>query len=207
MTTATRTAWRPRWALAFLASVLAVLIAAFGAAPASAATTRGAQDGVGASTSAGQVAVGLSASISAGQQLGSDPPRPQIVVATGVAAGTAVRGGAGPVRQGAAGVQRTIDDLEAAGGRVLGREVTVEAGGVRTRPDLFVELPCGTRCFLEVKTGPGAGLTPNQTVGFPAIRSGGAVPRGGNAAAAGLTPGVPMGPTPVWVVHQPWPLQ
>ncbi len=25
-------------------------------------------------------------------------------------------------------------------------------------------------------------------------------------AAAGLTPGVPMGPTPVWVVHQPWPL-
>ncbi len=26
---------------------------------------------------------------------------------------------------------------------------------------------------------------------------------GGNS----LTPGVPMGPTPVWVVHQPWPLQ
>ena len=118
----------------------------------------------------------------------------------------ATRGGAGPVAQGAAGVERTVDDLEAAGGRVLGRETTIEAGGVRTKPDLYAELPCGTRCFLEVKTGPSAGLTPNQTVGYPAIRAGGGIPRGGNAAAAGLTPGVPMPPTPVWVVHQPWPL-
>jgi len=116
------------------------------------------------------------------------------------------RGGAGPVRQGEAGVQRTVDDLEAAGGRVLGREVTVEAGGVRTRPDLFVELPCGTMCFIEVKTGPRARLTPNQSTGFPVIRAGGAVPRGANAAGAGLVPGVPMGPTRVWTVHQSWPL-
>ena len=83
---------------------------------------------------------------------------------------------------------------------------SLEAGGVRTRPDLFVELPCGARCFLEVKTGPGAGLTRNQATGFPSIRSSGAVPRGANAAAAGLTPGVPMGPTPVWIVRPPWPL-
>lgn len=126
---------------------------------------------------------------------------------TDVAANAGARGGAGPVSQGAAGVERTVADLKAAGGRVLGREVTVEAGGVRTRPDLFVELPCGTKCFIEVKTGPSAGLTPNQATGFPAIRSSGAIPRGRNAAAAGLTPGVPMGPTPVWTVWQPWPLR
>ncbi|MGH3937264.1 MAG: hypothetical protein ACRDTG_01300, partial [Pseudonocardiaceae bacterium] len=117
-----------------------------------------------------------------------------------------VRGGAGPVRQGAAGVQRTVDDLEASGGRVLGREITIEAGGVRTRPDLFVELPSGQPAFLEVKTGPSAGLTPNQTTAFPQIAAQGGVPRGANAAAAGLTPGTAIGPTPVWVVHQPWPL-
>ncbi len=85
MTTATRTAWRPRWVLVFLAAVLAVLVAAFGAAPASAATAPGAQNAVGVSTSAGQVAVGPSVGIGAGQRLGNDPPRAQIVVATGVA--------------------------------------------------------------------------------------------------------------------------
>ncbi len=122
------------------------------------------------------------------------------------AATDAARGGLGPVRQGAAGVERAVADLEAAGGRVLGREVTIEAGGVRTRPDLFAELPSGQQAFLEIKTGASAGLTPNQTAAFPQIWTQGGVPRGANAAAAGLTPGVPIGPTPVWTVHYPWPL-
>jgi len=30
--------------------------------------------------------------------------------------------------------------------------------------------------------------------------------RGANAAAAGLTPGMPIGPMPVWTVYYPWPL-
>ena len=85
---------------------------------------------------------------------------------------------------------------------MLGREITVEAGGVRTRPDLYVEQPCGTRCFVEVKNGLSAGLTPNQRAAFPVIQSTGGVPVGANAAAAGLTPGVPIGPTPVWVVYR-----
>ncbi|MFT3838512.1 MAG: RHS repeat-associated core domain-containing protein [Myxococcaceae bacterium] len=123
----------------------------------------------------------------------------------GVAA-AAAGGGLGPVRQGAAGVARAVADLEGAGGRVLGREVTIESGGVRTRPDLFVELPSGQQVFLEIKTGPSAGLTPNQAAAFPKIWTQGGVPRGANAAAAGLTPGVPIGPTPVWTVHYPWPL-
>ncbi|HEY0259680.1 MAG TPA: hypothetical protein VGC18_07505 [Lacisediminihabitans sp.] len=85
----TRRAHLRRWIPALLAAVLAVAIGLLGAAPASAATGSAAQNGVGASTSASQVTVGPSASISAGQRLGHDPPQPQIVVATGVAAETA----------------------------------------------------------------------------------------------------------------------
>jgi hypothetical protein len=66
------------------------------------------------------------------------------------------RGGVGPLRHGQAGVDAVAADIEAAGSRVVGREITVEARGV---------------------------------------------PVGANAAAAGLTQGVPIGPTPVWVVH------
>lgn len=116
------------------------------------------------------------------------------------------KGGVGSVRQGAAGVGQAVADLEAAGGRVLGREVTIEAGGVRTRPDVFVELASGQRVFLEIKTGASAKRTRNQAKAFPQIWTQGGVPRGANAAAAGLTPGVPIGPTPVWTVHYPWPL-
>lgn len=86
MTTATCTAWRPRWALAFLAAVLAVAVGLFGAAPASAATASAAETRVGASASTATVAVGPSANITAGQRLGNDPPQPGIVVATSVAA-------------------------------------------------------------------------------------------------------------------------
>ena len=115
-------------------------------------------------------------------------------------------GGAGPVLQGQAGVEAAIADIEAAGGRILGREITIEAGGVTTRPDLFAELPSGQQVFIEVKTGASAGYTPNQIAAFPEIWATGGIPRGANAAAAGLTPGVPLGPTPVWTVHYPWPL-
>ncbi len=114
--------------------------------------------------------------------------------------------GAARVLQGQAGVDRAIADLEAAGGRVLGREITLDVNGVRTRPDLFVRLPNGQQTFLEVKTGPQAALTRNQGLAYPGIRSGGAVPAGQNAAEAGLTPGQPLGPIPVWVVRIPWPL-
>jgi len=91
MTTRARRTHSPRWALAFLAAAGAVLVAVFGAAPASAATAPGAQTRVGTSTSAGQVVVGASASVVAGQRLGNDPPQAGIVVATGVAANTAPR--------------------------------------------------------------------------------------------------------------------
>ncbi len=99
MTAGARHTDRPRGVLAFLAAVLAVVLGVFGAGPASAATTHAAQNAVGASTSAVQnavgastsavqVVVGPSAGVVAGQQLGNDPPQPQIAVATGVAAKT-----------------------------------------------------------------------------------------------------------------------
>lgn len=116
-------------------------------------------------------------------------------------------GGRGPVAQGAAGVNQAIADLEAAGGRVLGREITLDVGNVRTRLDLCCELPNKSMVFLEVKTGEYADLTKNQAAAFPNIWTTGAVPAGANAAAAGFTPGVPIGPTPVWVVHYSWPLK
>jgi RHS repeat-associated protein len=115
--------------------------------------------------------------------------------------------GSGPVRQGAAGVAQAEADLEAAGGKVLGREITIDAGSVRTRADLYVQFPNGTTGFLEVKTGPSAGLTTNQSIAYPVISSQGGVPQGANAAAAQLTPGVPIAATPVWTVYYPWPLQ
>jgi len=113
----------------------------------------------------------------------------------------AARGGAGPVLQGQAGVTRAIGEIEAGGGTILGREITLQAGTVRTRPDLLVRNADGSISFVEVKSGAGAALTPNQNAGFPIIQSGGAVPRGANAAAAGLEVGAPLPPTPVQVIR------
>jgi hypothetical protein len=128
------------------------------------------------------------------------------VAEDGSDAASAARGGAGPVRQGQAGVDRTIKDLEAAGGRVRGAEITVESGGVRVRIDLYAQLPNGQRAFIEVKTGATAGLNARQVIGYPSVIKSGGVAFGQRAAEAGFVPGRPFPPTQVWVVHQPWPL-
>lgn len=65
----------------------------------------------------------------------------------------------------------------------------------------FVEHADGTRSFVEVKNGPAARLTTNQTKAYPAIQSEGFVPRGLNAKNAGFAPGVAQGPMPVRVVY------
>jgi hypothetical protein len=113
-------------------------------------------------------------------------------------------GGAGPVLRGQAGVNQVVEFLDDAGVVIRGREVTVVTpSGVRTRPDLWIQLPSGELAFVEVKTGVAARLTPNQAAGFPEIMSQGFTPVGANAVEAGLTPGVLRGPADVWVVHQP----
>lgn len=116
------------------------------------------------------------------------------------------RGGAGPVMQGQAGVNAWADSFEASGGQVLGREVTLDVDGVRTRLDLYVKFPDGSRGFVEVKTGPTADRTTNQALAIPGIEAGGAVPAGARAAEALLRPGIELPPTTVTVVHLPWPL-
>jgi hypothetical protein len=127
----------------------------------------------------------------------------------GVDAAAAARpaiGGAGPVIQGQAGVERTVRDLEAAGGSIVGREITAEAAGVRVRVDLYAQLPHGQMAFIEVKTGEKAALSARQVIAYPAIIKDGGVAFGQRAVEAGLAAGRPFPPTQVWVVHQPWPL-
>ena len=143
MTTATRTATRPRWALTLLAAVLAVAVGVFTAGSASAVTTSAAQNGVGASHSTATVLVGPSANITAGQRLGNNLPRHRIVVATGVAA-KAVRYGPhnpGPLNDAIASTFRsssyTMTDLSEA--TTLYRVYGGQAGELgsywtRTRP-------------------------------------------------------------------------
>jgi len=115
----------------------------------------------------------------------------------------APRGGIGPVLKGQAGVERAIAQIEAEGSTVIGREITVEAGGVRTRPDLLIERFDGLLEFVEVKNGPNAGLSANQVIGFPAIRTGGGIPLGANATKANILVGTPLGPTPVRIIKFP----
>ena len=65
--------------------------------------------------------------------------------------------------------------------------------GVRARVDIVAQEPrTGLTHLVEVKTGPFAGLTPNQSFVYPAIRSGDAIPRGRRAASAGFEPGIPL---------------
>jgi RHS repeat-associated protein len=115
----------------------------------------------------------------------------------------AVRGGIGPVLKGQEGVARAMADYEATGGTVLGKEISLRAGGGLTRPDFYGESAQGIREFIEVKNGAGAALNPNQDRLFPIVQQSGAVPVGANAARAGLTPGVPIPPTPVRVITYP----
>jgi len=77
--------------------------------------------------------------------------------------------------QGRWGVARAVAQIEAQGGRVVGREITVEAGGVRARPDLLVQRANGDLEFVEVKTG-SSRLTANQQAVYPRMQLGGAVP-------------------------------
>lgn len=115
----------------------------------------------------------------------------------------AARGGIGPVLKGQAGVERAIVRAQARGETVLGREITIETSVGRTRPDLLTRTPEGNLRFIECKNGPCAALTTRQREAFPLIQSQGGIPRGGNAAAAGLEPGVPIGPTEILIERFP----
>jgi hypothetical protein len=107
-------------------------------------------------------------------------------------------GGIEAVVKGQSGVARAIADIQSAGGRILGEEVTIETSAARTRPDLFVEAANGNRFFLEVKNGPFASLTRNQRAAYPLIRTEGGVSRAiGNRF---LPYGDVVPPTPVYII-------
>ena len=91
MTTTTQQRTTPRWALSFLAAIVAVLAVVFAAATASAATAAGSETRVRASGFVVEVPVGPPEHISAGQRLGEAADRVVTVVATGVAANAGER--------------------------------------------------------------------------------------------------------------------
>ena len=118
-------------------------------------------------------------------------------------AGAAAKGGVGPVLKGESGVAQSIAAAEARGEVILGKEITMQTAGGRTRPDLLVRDAQGELKFIESKCGSGACLNTNQAARFPELQQSGGIPRGGNASGAGLTPGNSIGPTPVQVDYWP----
>lgn len=130
MTTRARPDHRPAVVVAFLAAVVTVVVGLLGAGPASAAVPA-AQNAVGASTLAAPFVVEPSANITADQRLENNPPRPGIVVATGVAAntvrvfrsgGAAAEGGGISLEQAASAASRNGIDM-----RMM--QLAHEAGG------------------------------------------------------------------------------
>ncbi len=116
----------------------------------------------------------------------------------------AAKGGIGPVLKGQEGVARAIAEYAASGGKVLGEQISIRAGGGRTIPDFYGQNAQGIREFIEVKNGLGAALNANQQRLYPIIQQSGGVPVGMNAKIPGvMTPGVPIPPTPVRLIQYP----
>jgi len=152
---------------------------------------------VAALAAAGSVATDVLLAIGVGEAF--QAARAGFAVGATNASAAAARGGVEPVLKGAQGVERSVAAAEARGESIVGREITVDTPAARTRIDLATKTPEGRLRFIECKNGPCAELTANQRAAFPEIRSQGGVPRGANAAKAGLTPGEPIGPTEVLV--------
>jgi hypothetical protein len=83
------------------------------------------------------------------------------------------------------------------GGEVVATKVTVETSAGRARVDLVYRDSSGQLVLGEAKNGPTAGLNPNQTQFYEALKNGGGKLVGGNASAAQLPSTI--GPTAVRV--------
>ncbi|MCR4915899.1 MAG: FG-GAP-like repeat-containing protein [Prevotella sp.] len=73
-------------------------------------------------------------------------------------------------KKGSIGVEAAIKEFEQEGGLVLAKEVTVIVDGVRNRFD-FVGKKDGVICLYEVKNGPSAHFTKNQTINIPKLQN------------------------------------
>ena len=104
-----------------------------------------------------------------------------------------------PQQKAQEGVNRAIQEIEAQGGTVLIREVTLEVNGVRVRVDLAADFN-GQITLIEVKNGPSAGFTPNQNIVYPKMIDGiPIVPRGANAVPV-WGPGQIGQPTTIYIL-------
>ena len=93
------------------------------------------------------------------------------------------------LNQGRIGEGRLVEYIEKAGGEILGEQVTVEIGCVRTRVDVVAEIN-GEVVFFEAKNGTYARLTQNQSAAYNNFENGAsAVAKGMNASNAGYSPG------------------
>jgi RHS repeat-associated protein len=104
-------------------------------------------------------------------------------------------GGIGPVLKGTEGVNRAIQEVEAEGGHILGKEITIRNSAGTARPDFVYQDADGNIVIAEAKNGPTAGLNSNQAAVLTEFQRSGGQFVGGNARAAGLPPSA--GPTPV----------
>lgn len=108
-----------------------------------------------------------------------------------------------PVLRGQRGVAIASDAIAALGHTVLATEVTILAGGARTRIDILIQRTDGSIVFIEVKTGSGT-LTRNQEAAFPIIRQSGGEVRTSKLAdplSGGIPKGALIAPTEVWVLR------
>lgn len=104
-------------------------------------------------------------------------------------------GGIGPVLKGQAGVEQAVEEVEAEGGQVLGREITIETSAGRARADFVYRDAQGNLIVGEAKNGPTAQLNSNQQAVYAEFQKSGGRFVGGNAQEAKLPPSV--GPTQV----------
>lgn len=81
--------------------------------------------------------------------------------------------------------------------KIIVEQPTVQTANAKVRPDFYVKAASGQNKFVDVKTGPKAGYTPNQKISYPEIQSNGGVWKGGNAGNAGLSANSAIAPTPV----------
>jgi hypothetical protein len=101
------------------------------------------------------------------------------------------------------GEELSIQYREAMGHKLVGRQVTIDTPGGRTRLDLLFEDNAGGLYGVEAKHGPHAALTANQRGAFPHIMTTGGIARGANVARV---PGWQAGKNiqPMWIEIDWW---
>jgi hypothetical protein len=87
-----------------------------------------------------------------------------------------------PYAKGREGVDRAAKEITNQGAEILGYEITIEVNGVRVRVDIAANFN-GEIILIEVKNGPYARFTPNQSVVYPQMYDNvPLIPYGGNAS-------------------------